>query len=131
MNEDTRQGTGPGNPESWRYNSGWNSFRLPAVSVGLLAHRAEESLAHLQRMGVTVRGGNRLQSAIRRQREINDREDPLRLDERELLDDLSDGLRTMFEAFLVVHTALARPRERTPFTPEALACFVEGAERAA
>ena len=112
----------------WSYNSGWRSHGIPRLSSGQLVNLTWQVIEKLRAAGVRVPPGNRLELAAKLAERVNETPQLLRADDPPLTERLAEAMRTMFEAFLIVDTALTRPLANTPFTRDALSYLFRGAE---
>lgn len=109
------------------YNSGWENFASWSVSPFQLARRGEDILKQLERRGLRIPAGNRLQRAIEITDQLNDAA-ALSKATPEQLRIGSEAFRTLWEVFFVSYTAFERPRAGEVITNEGLATLLRGAD---
>jgi hypothetical protein len=109
------------------YASPWLNLAIPRVNTNTLAERGREVLTHLKQRGIALPHGNRLQVAISTIDRLNANlivptpEDP------SACRATTEALRTLWEAFFIMHAALARDWHPNPFPNETLRYLLEGA----
>lgn len=110
-----------------QYASGWRNLGVPRVNTYTLARRGEEVLAHLGQRGVRLPPGNRVQLAIRTIDRLNANSLVPSEDDPSTCRETGEALRTLWEAFFIMHAALDRKWQRDPFPNELLRYMLKGA----
>jgi hypothetical protein len=109
------------------YNSGWENFASWSVSPSKLARRGEEVLNHLERRGIRIPPGNRVQRAIEITDQLNSTE-ALAKATPDQLSTASEAFRTLWEVFFICYTKIERPRQSEAISNEGLAALLRGAD---
>lgn len=106
----------------------WQHFQLDRVGSAGLADQGRNALSALARRGIVLPRGGRLERAIQRIERVNNKPELLHSMSEAEADLLLEATRDVFDVFLVLWTAVERPRSINPFPDDRLVCFGYGAD---
>jgi hypothetical protein len=117
--------TAPGSPPRFEYASGWHHVHRD-LNTEMLAHRGEEILRFLPRLGVKVPLSNRLQEAVKTLNLLNAGKLVPTRDAVRVLKRTSAATRALWEALFIMHAIVAR-RQAHAFPRSQLRYLMKGA----
>jgi hypothetical protein len=109
-----------------QFNSAWDTLGIRRASTHKLARRGEELLAYLKRH-VRLPPGNRIQLAIRTIDQLNAHRIVPTPGDTAVLETTTAALRTLWDAFFIVHAAVERRHQPYLFPAAELRYLLKGA----